>query len=424
MSDISIDRPETGLGLTDLQKEIVEPQPASKAAIPVYSILLSVGVCHLLNDMVQSILPSTYPMFKDAFHLSFGQIGLLTLTFQLTASLLQPGVGLYTDRHPKPFSLPIGLASSLIGLLLLSAASSFHAVVIAAALMGIGSSVFHPESSRVARLASGGQFGLAQSIFQVGGNLGVACGPLLVALIVLPRGQSSIRWFSLGTLLAMIILVRVSIWYKAHLTGRMKAGLAHVAVASPVAPKKVRRSIAILVALIFSKHFYLASINSYFIFYLIGKFHVSVRNAQLHLFAFLGAVAIGTIVGGPIGDRVGRKYVIWVSILGVLPFTLMLPHANLFWTGVLSVIIGLVLASAFSAIVVYAQELLPGKVGMISGLFFGLAFGVGGLGAALFGRLADATSIAFVYQLTAFLPVIGLLTAFLPNLHAAERRRA
>ncbi len=390
--------------------------------IPVYPILISVAVCHLLNDMVQSILPSTYPMFKSAFHLSFSQIGLMTLTFQLTASLLQPCVGFYTDRHPKPFSLPLGLASSLVGLLLLSAATTFHMALIAAALIGMGSSVFHPESSRVARLASGGQFGMAQSLFQVGGNVGVAFGPLLVALIVLPRGQSSIRWFALGTLLAMIILVKVSVWYKAHLAGRIKTGLAHLALASP--PKNAWRSIAILVALIFSKYFYLASINSYFIFYLIGKFHVSVRNAQFHLFAFLGAVAVGTFVGGPIGDRIGRKYVIWVSILGVLPFTLMMPHANLFWTGVLSMIIGLMLASAFSAIVVYAQELLPGKVGMISGLFFGLAFGFAGLGAALFGRLADATSIDFVYKVSAFLPAIGLLTAFLPDLHAGERRKA
>jgi FSR family fosmidomycin resistance protein-like MFS transporter len=432
MGDLTIDSSKTALVGSELPTGSVErhtapsiSEPAaSNVAIPVYSILISVCVCHLLNDMVQSILPSTYPMFKNAFHLSFSQIGLLTLTFQLTASLLQPCVGLYTDRHPRPFSLPIGLCSSLLGLLLLSSASSFHAVVIAAALLGVGSSVFHPESSRVARLASGGQFGLAQSIFQVGGNVGVACGPLLVVFIVLPRGQSSIRWFSLGTLTAIIILIRVSFWYKAHLAGRIKTGFAHLAVPSTLSPKKVHKSIAILVALIFSKHFYLASINSYFIFYLIGKFHVSQRNAQLHLFAFLGAVAIGTITGGPIGDRVGRKRVIWVSILGVLPFTLMLPHANLFWTGILSVIIGLVLASAFPAIVVYAQELLPGKVGMISGLFFGLAFGVGGLGAALFGWLADRTSIGFVYHVSAFLPAIGLLTAFLPKLHSDERQQA
>jgi FSR family fosmidomycin resistance protein-like MFS transporter len=382
----------------------------------VYSILTSVAVCHLLNDSMGSLLPSIYPMFKSLLHLSFGQVGLIALTNQLTASMLQPMVGLYTDHHPKPFSLPIGLGSTLIGLLLLSVAHSFHAILFAIAFVGVGSSVFHPESSRVARMASGGRYGLAQSLFQVGGNVGLAGGPLMVAFIVLPRGQSSIAWFSLIALLTIILLMPVSFWYRTHLTPKTKASPVHTA-ESPVSPRKVRVSIGILVALIFSKYFYLSSINNYLIFYLISKFQVSVRDAQIHLFFFLASVAVGTFVGGPIGDRIGRKYVIWVSILGVLPFTLLLPHANLFWTTILTVIIGLVLASAFSAIVVYAQELLPGKVGMISGLFFGLSFGIGGLGAALFGRLADLTSIGFVYNVCAYLPAIGLLTAFLPNLH-------
>ncbi len=383
----------------------------------VYFILTSVAVCHLLNDMMSSsLLPSLYPTFKDLLHLSFGQIGLLAFTYQLTASLLQPVVGLYTDHHPKPFSLPIGLGSTLIGLLLLSVASSFHAVVFAAALVGVGSSVFHPESSRVARMASGGQYGLAQALFQVGGNVGQAGGPLLIAFVVLSRGQSSIAWFSLIALLAISLLFPVSFWYRNHLTPETRRGLIKTG-KSPVSPKRVSTSVGILVALIFSKHFYLSSINNYLIFYLISRFHLSVRAAQIHLFIFLASVALGTFVGGPVGDRIGRKYVIWVSILGVLPFTLLLPHANLFWTTILLIIIGVVLASAFPAIIVYAQELLPGKVGMISGLFFGLAFGIAGLGAALFGRLADLTSIDFVYNVCAYLPAIGLLTAFLPNLH-------
>jgi len=389
----------------------------------VYFILTSIAVCHLLNDMMSSsLLPSIYPIFKSLLHLSFGQIGLLALTYQLTASLLQPIVGLYTDHHPKPFSLPIGLGSTLIGLLLLSVASSFHAVVFAAALAGVGSSVFHPESSRVARMASGGQYGLAQSLFQVGGNVGQAGGPLLVAFVVLSRGQSSIAWFSLIALLTIMLLIPVSFWYRAHLVPKTEASPIRAATSS-VSPKKIRMSIGILVALIFSKHFYLSSINNYLIFYLISKFQLSARAAQIHLFIFLAAVALGTFVGGPVGDRIGRKYVIWASILGVLPFTLLLPHANLLWTTILTVIIGLVLASAFSAIIVYAQELLPGKVGMISGLFFGLAFGMGGLGAAVLGRLADLTSIGFVYKVCAYLPAIGLLTAFLPNLHESRTQR-
>ena len=400
----------------------VHSEPAvSRQQQTVYFILASIGICHLLNDSMQSLLPATYPMFKTLLHLSFSQIGLIALTYQLTASLFQPVVGLYTDRRPKPFSLPIGISFSLVGLLLLSTASSFHMMLLSTAIVGLGSSIFHPESSRLARLASGGQYGLAQSIFQVGGNVGSAAGPLLIAFIVLSRGQSSIAWFSILALAAIIVLLPVSLWYKGHITSKAKTGPAKAAV-SPVSPRKVRVSIAILVALLFSKYFYLSSINNYLIFYLIGKFHVSVRLAQIHLFVFLASVAVGTLVGGPVGDRIGRKYVIWVSILGVLPFTLLLPHANLFWTTILTIVIGLVLASAFAAIVVYAQELLPGKVGMISGLFFGLAFGIGGLGAALFGRLADLTSIDFVYKMCAYLPAIGLLTAFLPNLQESRSR--
>ena len=388
----------------------------------VYFILGSIAVCHVLNDSMASLLPSIYPMFKSSLHLSFGQIGLVALTQQVTASLLQPLVGLYTDHHPKPFSLPIGLGSTLIGLLLLSVASSFHAIVLAAALIGTGSSVFHPESSRVARMASGGRYGFAQSLFQVGGNVGIACGPLLVAFIVVPRGESSIAWFSLIALATIIMLIPVSFWYRAHLAPKSAAHKTQPT-ASPVSSREARKAIAILVALIFSKYFYLSSINNYLIFYLMSKFHVSLHYAQIHLFLFLASVAVGTFVGGPVGDRIGRKYVIWVSILGVLPFTLLLPHANPFWTTILTVIIGLVLASAFSAIVVYAQELLPGKVGMIAGLFFGLAFGIAGVGAALFGRLADLTSISFVYNVCAYLPAIGLLTAFLPNLHEGRSER-
>jgi FSR family fosmidomycin resistance protein-like MFS transporter len=382
-----------------------------------YFIIASIAFCHFLNDMMSSsLLPSVFPMFKALLHLSFTQIGLLALTYQLTASLLQPLVGLYTDHHPMPFSLPIGLTSTFVGLLLLAVASSFSAVVVAAALAGVGSSVFHPESSRVARMASGGQYGLAQSLFQVGGNAGQAGAPLLVAFVVLSRGQSSIAWFSLVALLTIILLIPVSFWYRARLTPKTGAQPIRAA-KSPVSPRQVRMSVAILVALLFSKNFYQAAIGNYLIFYLIDKFQLSPQAAQINLFVFLAAIALGTVIGGPIGDRMGRKYVIWASILGVLPFTLLLPHANLFWTTILTAIIGVVMASAFPTIVVYAQELIPGKIGMISGLFFGLAFGLGGVGAAVLGWLADRTSISFVYDVCAYLPAIGLLTAFLPNLH-------
>jgi FSR family fosmidomycin resistance protein-like MFS transporter len=387
----------------------------------VFSILAAISFSHLLNDMIQSLLPAIYPILKSNFHLDFAKIGMITLTTQLTASLLQPLIGLYTDRKPKPYSLPFGMGFTLIGLALLSMASSYAFILVAAGLIGMGSAVFHPESSRVARMASGGQHGLAQSLFQVGGNAGASLGPLLAAFIVLPRGQHSIVWFTLAALTAIVLLTSVGAWYKhreslGH-TARAKKALIHPSLSST----RIGFSLAILIALMFSKFIYLASLSSYYTFFLISKFHVSVQSAELHLFIFLGAVAAGTIIGGPIGDRIGRKYVIWCSILGVLPFTLMLPWANLFWTGILSVVIGLILASAFSAIIVYAQELVPGRIGTISGLFFGLAFGMGGVGAAYLGKLADHSGIYFVYQVCAFLPAIGLLTGFLPNLDQKRR---
>jgi FSR family fosmidomycin resistance protein-like MFS transporter len=382
------------------------------------AVLVAISLSHLLNDIIQSLLPAIYPILKDAYDLDFGQIGLLTLTFQVTASLLQPVVGFQTDRRPMPYSLPIGMGVSLLGLLLLSVSSSFAVLLFAAALVGVGSAVFHPEASRVARLGSGGRHGFAQSVFQVGGSTGSALGPLLAAFIVVPRGQGSVAWFSVAALMAMVLLCYVGGWYKQHLSApRAKA---HRGNNRPISSRRhVAFAIAILVALVFSKNFYTASITSYYTFYLIEKFHLSVQSAQVYLFLFLGAIAAGTLIGGPIGDRIGRKYVIWFSVLGVLPFTLALPYVDLFWTGVLSVVIGLILASSFPAIIVYAQELVPGRTGMISGLFFGLGFGMGGLGAAVLGQLADATSIAFVYEVCAFLPAIGLLAAFLPNVRAA-----
>jgi FSR family fosmidomycin resistance protein-like MFS transporter len=369
-----------------------------------------------LNDMMQSLLPAIYPMLKTSYRLNFAQIGLITLAYQMTASMLQPLVGMYTDRRPQPYSLVAGMSFTLLGLLLLSRAASFPALLVAASLVGVGSSVFHPESSRVARMASGGRHGFAQSMFQVGGNAGSAIGPLLAAFIVLPFGQSSIAWFSAAALVGIIVLWNVGTWYSANRSvtapAHGRATVDHV----PLSRRKIQFALLILMALLFSKYFYLASLTSYYAFYLINKFHVSVQSSQIHLFVFLGAVAAGTIIGGPIGDRYGRKLVIWCSILGVLPFTLMLPYANLRWTEILSVVIGLVLASAFSAIIVFAQELVPGKVGMISGLFFGLAFGVGGIGAAILGQLADHTSIDFVYKVCSYLPAVGLLTGFLPNM--------
>jgi len=386
------------------------------------AILVSLSVCHLLNDMNQSLVPALYPIMKDNYHLDFGQIGLITLAFQLTASMLQPVVGMVTDRRPQPYSLPIGMGSSLIGLLLLSVANSYTTILIAAALVGLGSSVFHPESSRVARMASGGRHGFAQSLFQVGGSTGSAIGPLLAAFVVVPRGQGSVAWFSAAALLAILLLSNVSLWYSRNMKPRAASGgSAKGAAYAVLSRKRVMGAIVVLVALLFSKNVYTSSLSSYYTFYLIHKFGLSVQSAQLHLFVFLGAVAAGTFAGGPIGDRFGRKPVIWFSILGAFPFALMLPYASLFWTGILSVAIGLILASAFAAIVVYAQELVPGRVGLMAGVFFGFSFGLGGLGAAVLGQVADWTSIDTVYRLCSFLPLIGLLTAFLPNV---ERPRS
>jgi FSR family fosmidomycin resistance protein-like MFS transporter len=383
------------------------------------AVLAAVSASHFLNDMIQSLLPAVYPLLKSSYALDFGQIGLITLVFQITASLLQPVVGTFTDRRPTWFSLPLGMGFTLCGLLLLSQAT-YPLLLLAAALIGTGSSVFHPESSRIARMASGGRHGFAQSFFQVGGNLGSASGPLLAAFIVLPRGQGSIAWFAIVALVAIVILLQVGRWYQRHVLTKPKAAVA--APASSLPRRQVVMAIGVLLLLIFSKYFYLASLSTYYTFYLMERFALTAQDAQIHLFLFLGAVALGTLVGGPVGDRFGRKYVIWVSILGVLPFTLMLPHADLFWTSVLSVVIGLILSSAFSAILVYATELLPGNVGMIAGLFFGFAFGMGGLGAALLGELADARGIEYVYKVCAYLPAIGLLTVFLPNLRKAGTR--
>ena len=391
---------------------------AESVAVP---ILAAISVSHLLNDLIQSLLPAIYPILKSSFHLDFGQIGLLTLTFQLTASLLQPLVGMYTDRKPQPFSLVVGMGFTLMGLLTLSRAGSYPLLLLGAALVGMGSSVFHPESSRVARMASGGRHGLAQSVFQVGGNAGSALGPLLAAFIVVPFGQSSIAWFSVVALLAMIILFRVGRWYGDRLVD-LKAR-PRAPEAKPAHTRKhIALSITILMLLVFSKNFYMASLTSYFTFYLMAKFQLSEQDALVYLFVFLGAVAAGTVLGGPIGDRIGRRYVIWISILGVLPFTLLLPYVGLFWTAVLSMIIGAVLASAFTAILVYATELVPGRVGMIAGLFFGFSFGMGGLGAALLGQLADLTSIETVYKIVSFLPAVGLLAYFLPKIERGGAR--
>lgn len=381
----------------------------------VFSIMFATSVAHGLNDTVQSLLPAIYPLLRTAFRLDYGQIGLITLAFQLTASLLQPFVGLSTDRRPRPYSLPVGMAVSLVGLVLLATASSYPMLLVAAACVGIGSSIFHPEASRVARMASGGRHGLAQSLFQVGGNVGTAMGPLLAAFIVVPHGQASIGWFTLVAIAGIVLLSWVGRWYAAALQRIAKASARSPAV-SGLSRRRVVGAIMILIGLIFSKHLYLAGISTFYTFYLIDKFGVSIQTAQMFLFVFLGAVAAGTIIGGPIGDKVGRRSVIWVSILGVLPFTLLLPYASLAWTAVLSVVIGLVIASAFSAIVVFAQELMPGRVGLVGGLFFGLAFGIAGLGAAVLGEIADHTSIAFVFKICAFLPVLGVLTFLLPKI--------
>ncbi|MGF1923712.1 MAG: MFS transporter [Bacteroidia bacterium] len=388
----------------------------------VFPILFALSFSHLLNDTIQSLIPAIYPIIKNSYRLSFSQIGLITLTFQMAASLFQPFVGMYTDKKPQPYSLATGMGFTLIGLITLSQSSNFYAILLAVALIGTGSSIFHPEASRMAHAASGGKRGLAQSVFQLGGNAGSSLGPLLAAWIIVPHGQFSVIWFSLIALLAIVVLSYVGNWYKGYLEHlRERAKMQSQAVINHLPKKKVIAAVAILLVLIFSKYFYMASLTSYFTFYMIQKFNVSVQSSQVYLFVFLFSVAAGTLAGGPIGDKIGRKYVIWGSILGTAPFALLLPHADLFWTGVLIVPIGMILASAFSAILVYAQELIPGKVGLVAGLFFGFAFGMGGIGSALLGRLADAEGITYVFKVCAFLPLIGLLTAFLPNLHGVKK---
>lgn len=396
------------------------PMTGREAAFPV---LIALGFCHLLNDLMQSLIPALYPMLKQQFNLDFGQIGLITLAFQLTASLLQPTVGTYTDCKPQPYSLAAGMAATLIGLVMLSIASSYALVLLAAALVGTGSAVFHPEASRVARMASGGRYGFAQSVFQVGGNLGGAVGPLLAALVILPRGQGAIAWVSLAALVAMMVLTRVGAWYAAHLRSNQSAARATPGAAA-IPQARVVFFVFLLMLLVFSKNVYTSSLTSYFTFYLIGGFHLSVRDAQLQLFVYMAAIAVGTLIGGPISDKIGRRPMIWISILGALPFTLMLPYANLFWTTVLTIVIGLLMASAFPAILVYAHELMPGRVGLVSGMFFGFAFGLGGLGAAVMGRIADVHGIAFVYHLCSYLPAIGLVVWLLPNLEQNPAQRA
>lgn len=388
----------------------------------VFPILFALSFSHLLNDTIQSLIPAIYPIIKNSYHLSFSQIGLITLTFQMAASLFQPFVGLYTDKKPQPYSLATGMGFTLIGLITLSQASNFYLILVSVALIGTGSSIFHPEASRMAHAASGGKRGLAQSVFQLGGNAGSSLGPLLAAWIIVPHGQVSVVWFSIIALLAIVVLTYVGNWYKGYLVKlRESVKTQAKAIGHNLSKRRVVFAISILLILIFSKYFYMASLTSYFTFYLIQKFDVSVQTSQVYLFVFLFSVAAGTLIGGPIGDKIGRKYVIWFSILGTAPFALLLPHANLFWTGVLIVPIGIILASAFSAILVYAQELIPGKVGLVAGLFFGFAFGMGGIGSALLGKLADAKGITYVYNICAFLPLIGLLTAFLPNISTTKK---
>jgi MFS transporter, FSR family, fosmidomycin resistance protein len=411
----------TRLGLSHMQPTQFEVLPATGPTRPertLYGVLLAVSCSHLLNDTIQSLIPSLYPSVKEIFHLSFTQVGLITFTFQLTASLMQPLVGFYTDRRPMPFSLVMGMGFTLLGLVLLSLAWSFPLLLLAVGLVGLGSAVFHPEASRLAHLASGGRRGLAQSLFQVGGNAGASLGPLLAAAIIAHGGQSRVLWFCLVALVGIFMLWRLGRWYREHALERQqnhqRQGREHaVSLSGP----RVVFSLAILMVLLFSKYFYLASLTSYYTFYLIAKFHLSIQSAQVHLFIFLFSVATGALIGGPVGDRVGRKHVIWVSILGVAPFTLLLPHAGLLGTGILSVFIGLILSSAFSAILVYAQELVPGRVGMVSGLFFGLAFGLGGIGSAVLGHLADHTSIQFVFRVCSFLPLLGICAGLLPDLN-------
>jgi FSR family fosmidomycin resistance protein-like MFS transporter len=402
-----------------LVPDVAVPAAAKSAAAagPAYVVLGSISFSHFLNDTMQSLIPSVYPILKASYALDFAQIGLITLAFQFTASLLQPVVGHFTDKKAQPFSLALGMGFTFFGLLLLSVAQQYPVILAAAALVGLGSAVFHPESARIARLASGGRYGFAQSVFQVGGSLGSSMGPVLAALIVVPFGQPSIAWFSLIAFLAIVILWRIGLWYRPQIAAKKFAGVEP----HPDAPssRRVRIALVVLVALLFSKQLYVSSLSSYYMFYLIDKFSVSTQAAQFYLFVFLAANAIGAFFGGPLGDRFGRKYVIWFSILGALPFTLALPYAGLYTGAVLTVLIGLILSSTTSSIIVFAQELMPHRFGMISGVFFGVAFGIGGLGAAVLGKVADHTGIAFVYQICAFLPVIGLLAIFLPKMPRA-----
>lgn len=381
----------------------------------VYSILFSISFAHLLNDLLQAVIPAAYPILKESYDLSFTQIGLITFSYQMAASILQPFVGFYTDKHPKPYSQIFGMLFTLAGIVLLSYASSFPIILVSVILVGIGSSIFHPEASRISYLSSGGKRGLAQSIFQIGGNTGTAIGPLLIAWIVVPHGQQNIIWFTVVALIGLVVLSRIATWYKNHLdlASKKKVVLENL---PNLSQTRIVVSVIILLVLIFSKYFYISGISSYFTFYLMEKFSLSVQDAQYHLFLFLLSVAAGTLLGGPLGDKFGRKYVIWFSVLGAAPFTLMLPYANLFWTGALSMIIGVIISSAFPAILVYAQELLPKKLGMVSGLFYGFAFGMGGLGSAVLGYMADQTSISYVYSICAYLPLIGIIAYFLPNL--------
>ena len=396
------------------------PVSAQAATMP---ILLSLSFCHLLNDLIQSLIPALYPLLKTEFNLDFAQIGLITLAFQLTASLLQPTVGFYTDKKPQPYSLAIGMGSTLIGLLLLSVASSYTVVLIAAALVGTGSAIFHPEASRVARMASGGRYGTAQALFQVGGNAGQAIGPLLAAFIVLPHGQGAIAWVSMAALVAMAFLTRVGMWYGANLRPAKKSGHASTESKDSGLPRvRVLFLITVLMVLLFSKNVYTSSLTSFFTFYLIERFDLPVQAAQIQLFIFMAAIAVGTLVGGALTDRIGRRPMIWISILGVLPFTMAMPYADLFWTGVLTIIIGMLTASAFPAVLVYAHEVMPGRVGLVSGMFFGFAFGLGGLGAAVMGGLADVYGIAVVYKICSFLPILGVVAWFLPDMNKEKER--
>jgi FSR family fosmidomycin resistance protein-like MFS transporter len=395
----------------------VSPQAATMP------ILLSLSFCHLLNDLIQSLIPALYPLLKAEFNLDFTQIGLITLAFQLTASLLQPTVGFYTDKRPQPYSLALGMGSTLIGLLLLSVATSYTIVLIAAALIGTGSAIFHPEASRVARMASGGRYGTAQALFQVGGNVGQAIGPLLAAFIILPHGQGAIAWVSMAALIAMAFLTRVGMWYGANLRPTLKTVSATIESQVSGLPRgRVLFLITILMVLLFSKNVYTSSLTSFFTFYLIERFDLPVQAAQVQLFIFMAAIAVGTLLGGALTDRIGRRPMIWISILGVLPFTMALPYADLFWTGVLIIIIGLITASAFPAVLVYAHEVMPGRVGLVSGMFFGFAFGLGGLGAAIMGGIADMYGIAVVYKICSFLPILGVVAWFLPDMTKEKER--